>query len=58
MKLKFFSYLSGMVLQSLCIEYNWCTKMTIEDFNNMLALADSTNKYNLDSTIEKVARLI
>ena len=58
MKLKFFSYLSGMVIQSLCIEYNWCTKMTIEDFNNMLALADSTNKYNLESTIEKVARLI
>ena len=58
MKMKFFSYLSGMVIQSLCIEYNWCTKMTIEDFNNMLALADSTNKYNLESTIEKVARLI
>ena len=58
MKLKFFSYLSGMVIQSLCIEYNWCTKMTIEDFNNMLALADSTNKYNLESTIEKIARLI
>lgn len=58
MKLKFFSYLSGMVIQSLCIEYNWCTKMTIEDFNKMLALADSTNKYNLESTIEKIARLI
>ena len=58
MKMKFFSYLSGMVIQSLCIEYNWCTKMTIEDFNIMLALADSTNNHNLESTIEKVARLI
>lgn len=58
MKLKFFSYLPGVVLQNLCIEYNWCTKMTIEDFNIMLALADSTNKHNLESTIEKVARLI
>lgn len=58
MKLKFFSYLSGMVIQSLCIEYNWCTRMTSEDFNNMLALADSTNNANLESTIEKVARLI
>lgn len=58
MKLKFFSYLSGMVIQSLCIEYNWCTKMTIEDFNAMLALADSTNNHNLESTIEKIARSI
>ena len=58
MKLKFFSYLPGVVLQSLCIKYEWCTKMTVEDFNKMLALADSTNKYNLESTIEKVARLI
>lgn len=58
MKMKFFSYLSGMVIQSLCIEYNWCTKMTIEDFNNMLALADSTNNDNLESTIEKIARSI
>ena len=58
MKMKFFSYLSGMVLQSLCIENNWCTKMTIEGFNNMLALADSTNNYNLESTIKKIAHLI
>ena len=58
MKLKFFSYLPGVTLQSLCIKYEWCTKMTLEDFNKMLALADSTNKYNLESTIEKVARLI
>lgn len=58
MKLKFFSYLSGMVIQSLCIEYNWCTKMTIEDFNAMLALADSTNNHNLESAIEKIARSI
>ena len=58
MKLKFFSYLPGVVLQSLCIKYEWCTRMTTEDFNKMLALADSTNKYNLESTIEKVARLI
>ena len=58
MKLKFFSYLPGMVVQSLCIKYDWCTKMTAEDFNKMLALADSTNKHNLESTIEKVARLI
>lgn len=58
MKLKFFSYLSGMVIQSLCIEYNWCTRMTTEDFNNMLALADSTNNDNLESTIEKIARSI
>lgn len=58
MKLKFFSYLPGTVIQSLCIENNWCTKMTIEDFNNMLALADSTNNHNLESTIEKIARLI
>ena len=58
MKLKFFSYLPGMVIQSMCIKYDWCTRMTIEDFNKMLALADSTNKYNLESTIEKVARLI
>ena len=58
MKLKFFSYLPGVTLQSLCIKYEWCTQMTIEDFNKMLALADSTNKYNLESTIEKVARLI
>lgn len=58
MKLKFFSYLPGLTLQSLCIKYEWCTKMTLEDFNKMLALADSTNKYNLESTIEKVARLI
>ena len=55
MKLKFFSYLSGTVIQSLCIKYNWCTKMAIEDFNTMLALADSTNKHNLESTIEKIA---
>lgn len=60
MKLKFFSYLSGMVIQSLCIEYNWCTKMTIEDFNAMLALADSTqnDNHNLELTIEKIAHLI
>jgi len=58
MKLKFFSYLAGMVIQSLCIEYNWCTKMTTEDFNAMLALADSTNNHNLESTIEKIAHLI
>ena len=58
MKLKFFSYLPGVTLQSLCIKNEWCTKMTLEDFNKMLALADSTNKYNLESTIEKVARLI
>ena len=58
MKLKFFSYLSGMVIQSLCIEYNWCTRMTAEDFNTMLALADSTNNDNLESTIEKIARSI
>lgn len=60
MKLKFFSYLSGMVIQSLCIEYNWCTKMTVEDFNAMLALADSTknDNHNLELTIEKIARSI
>lgn len=58
MKLKFFSYLSGMFIQGLCIKYNWCTRMTIEDFNDMLALADSTNKHNLESTIEKIAHLI
>lgn len=58
MKLKFFSYLSGRVIQSLCIEYNWCTRMTTEDFNNMLALADSTNNDNLESTIEKITRSI
>ena len=60
MKLKFFSYLSGMVIQSLCIEYNWCTKMTIENFNAMLALADSTqnDNHNLELTIEKIAHLI
>lgn len=60
MKLKFFSYLAGMVIQNLCIEYNWCTKMTIEDFNAMLALADSTqnDNHNLELTIEKIAHLI
>lgn len=60
MKLKFFSYLSSMVIQSLCIEYNWCTKMTVEDFNAMLALADSTqnDNHDLESTIEKIAHLI
>lgn len=58
MKLKFFSHLRGMVIQSLCIEYNWCTRMTAEDFNTMLALADSTNNDNLESTIEKIARSI
>lgn len=58
MKLKFFSYMSGMILQGLCIEYNWCTRMTAEDFNTMLALADSTNNDNLESTIEKIARSI
>ena len=60
MKLKFFSYLSGMILQGLCIEYNWCTRMTVEDFNVMLALADSTqnDNHNLELTIEKIARSI
>lgn len=58
MKLKFFSHLREIVIQSLCIEYNWCTRMTTEDFNNMLALADSTNNDNLESTIEKIARSI
>lgn len=58
MKLKFFSYLSGMFIQGLCIKYNWCTRMTIEDFNAMLALAESANSHNLESTIEKIARSI
>ena len=60
MKLKFFSRLSGTVILSLCIEYNWCTRMTVEDFNAMLALADSTknDNHNLELTIEKIALLI
>lgn len=59
-KLKFFSYMSGMVLRSLCIEYNWCTRMTVGEFNAMLALADSTknDNHNLELTIEKIARFI
>ena len=63
MKLKFFSYLSGNLVRSLCIKYDWCTRMTTEDFNAMLALADSIhndnhNLDNLELTIEKIARSI
>lgn len=58
MKLKFSSYLTEMAILNLCLEYNWGTKMTIEDFNTMLALADSANNDNLESTIEKIARSI
>lgn len=60
MKLKFFSYMSGTVLRGLCIEYSWCTRMTVEEFNAMLALADSTqnDNHNLELTIEKIARSI
>lgn len=64
MKLKFFSYLSGNLVRSLCIKYDWCTRMTSEDFNAMLVLADSIHndnhngKHSLEVTIEKTARSI
>lgn len=59
MKMKFHEYLSGMVIQSLCIEYNWCTRMTTEDFNAMLALADSTqDNHSVEDAIKKIAPFI
>ena len=60
MRLKFFSFLSGSHIQSLCIKYNWCTRMTTSDFYAMLALADSTqnDNHNVELIIEEIARSI
>lgn len=65
MKLRFFSYLSGNLVRSLCIKHDWCTRMTTEDYNAMLALADSIHndnpnygKHSMEVTIEKIARSI
>ena len=54
--MKFHEYLSGMILQGLCIEYHWCTKMTVEEFNAVLALADSTqDSHSVEDVIKKIA---
>ena len=36
--MKFMSILSGNLVQSLCIKYGWCTRMTNEEFNDMLEI--------------------
>ena len=35
MKMKFASNLDWSLVQNLCIKYNWCTKMTIEEFDEI-----------------------
>ena len=39
--MKFVSILSGNLVQSLCIEYDWCTRMTNEEFNDMLEIVQT-----------------
>ena len=39
--MKFMQFLSSNLVQSLCIEYGWCTRMTDEDFNDMLEIAQT-----------------
>ena len=39
--MKFMSILSENLVQSLCIKYGWCTRMTNEEFNDMLEIAQT-----------------
>lgn len=39
--MKFVSILSGNLVQSLCIKYGWCTRMTNEEFNDMLEIVQT-----------------
>ena len=39
--MKFNSILSRNLVQSLCIEYDWCTRMTNEEFNDMLEIVQT-----------------
>ena len=39
--MKFMQFLSSNLVQSLCIEYGWCTRMTDEEFNDMLEIVQT-----------------
>lgn len=39
--MKFMSLLRGNLVQSLCIKYDWCTRMTNEEFNDMLEIVQT-----------------
>ena len=39
--MKFMSILSSNLVQSLCIEHDWCTRMTNEEFNDMLEIVQT-----------------
>ena len=39
--MKFMQFLRVNLVQSLCIEHGWCTRMTDEEFNDMLEIAQT-----------------
>lgn len=50
--MKFMQFLSGNLVQSLCIEYGWCTRMTNEEFNDMLEIVQTQE---CERAIENIA---
>lgn len=50
--MKFNSILSGNLVQSLCIKYDWCTGMTNEEFNEMLEIVPTKE---CESAIRNIA---
>lgn len=39
--MKFMQFLRVNLIRSLCIEHGWCTRMTNEEFNDMLEIAQT-----------------
>ena len=52
MKMKFVSILNWGLVQNLCIKYNWCTKMTIEEFDE---IAEIVLTQECESAIQTIA---
>ena len=50
--MKFVSSLYLSLVQNLCIKHNWCTKMTIEEFDET---ADSTLTQECELAIQTIA---
>ena len=39
--MKFMQFLRVNLIQNMCIEHGWCTRMTNEEFNDMLEIAQT-----------------